>query len=622
LRYRAFKYADFDLAIHSQTIWNILHGSVYSSILGIPFLGNHLNLILFLLTPFYIIFSSPLTLLLLQSLFLGLAVIPLYFLARDILDKKFAFIFSLLYLTYPSLHFVNRYEFHPVSFSIFFLLFMFYYFEKEKYIPFLCFMFLSLLCKENISLGIFFFGLYILLFRKQRRQWSLVLLPVSLIWFIFGLKLMNFLNKGTIDFNYLYSHIGRSMPEVLVNITMHPGIAVKHILTKENMKFLFQLFFPLGFLSLLSPKVLFISIPFFLQQLLSVRPEDHTIAYHYTAKLIPFLFISAIYGTRLILRSKFINRYNWFLISTLLIVSVISNISFGLLPKMPGYFSSRYAMKDIDYIKQDLIDKVPKDASVVATFEFLPKLSGREKLYSFHHVYSGTYTLSSSKKYVLPEEVEYALVDFDDYLTFTSFYLPQQYRNLQKFFANNSWGILSVVDNIVFLKKGYKSNLILCQMLEKPVSSGSARFLIDENLKIWGYDIGDKSVRPGQPIHLSFIWECIQEADRDYWVAFKLVDRAGKTLHKYNHPICYRIYPTYAWEQGDILKENIWILAPFDITAKDVWLKMSVFDRGTAGIKGGLAKGATIKANARGVFDKEGWINLGKVTVEVGADRL
>ncbi len=51
LKFNSYNYTDFDLAVHSQVLWNILHGSIYSSILGIDFLGNHMHLILFLIAP-------------------------------------------------------------------------------------------------------------------------------------------------------------------------------------------------------------------------------------------------------------------------------------------------------------------------------------------------------------------------------------------------------------------------------------------------------------------------------------------------------------------------------------------------------------------------------------------
>jgi glycosyltransferase involved in cell wall biosynthesis len=87
LKYNSFRYDDFDLAVHAQTLYNILHGSLESSILGVPFLGNHLNFILFLIAPIYAIFRSPLTLLLLQTAALGLSGYPIYLIAKEQLPK-------------------------------------------------------------------------------------------------------------------------------------------------------------------------------------------------------------------------------------------------------------------------------------------------------------------------------------------------------------------------------------------------------------------------------------------------------------------------------------------------------------------------------------------------------
>lgn len=614
LRYNGFDYSDFDLAVHAQTVRNILHGSIYSSILGIPFLGNHLNLILFLIAPVYAIFQTPLTLLLLQTVFIGLAVIPIYLLARDILDRKFALVFSLLYLVYPALNFINRYEFHPVAFSIFFLLFMIYYFEKARFVPFLCFMFLSLLCKENIALGILFFGLYILISRKRSLRWSIVPLVTAILWLTVGLKVMFHLNRGMIDFGYIYSHLGRSAPEIIGNIVKHPYPFLRLVFARQNMKLLTQLFFPLGFVPFLSLKALFIPIPFFLQQLLSIRAEDHTIRYHYAAKLIPFLFMSAIYGTRSLLRSRFIKQHQWAFVAALLIVSAVSNLSFGLLPKMPTYFSHRRSVREINYKKQDLVDRIPEDASVVATFAFLPKLSQRKSIFSFHHVYIGKYTLSN-KEYVLPSDVEYALIDFDDYLTFTSFYRPEQYVNLQKFLFSGRWALVEAVDNIALFKKGYQSDKILFASSEQSAALSPARIFVEDNITARGYRIENRKVRAGDTIRLSFIWECLRKSGKDYWVAFKLVDENGNAIHEYNHPICYRIYPTYSWKKGDILKEYCWILAPSKTKTKEATLKMGIFDRSTAGPKGGVARGVSVRTTGLS-FDNKGWINLGKIQID------
>lgn len=615
LRYHVFNYSDFDLAVHAQTVYNILHGSIQSSILGIPFLGNHLSLILFLIAPIYAIFSTPLTLLFFQTLLIGLGAVPLFLLAKEVLDKKFAFLFSVLYLLFPALTNISQYEFHPVAFTIFFLLFMFYFFEKSRFIPFVCFMVLSLLCKENMALGIFFFGLYVIFFRKKSWKWSVVPIVLSLLWLIIGIKVLHSFNQGTIDFNYIYSHIGKSIPEVVVNLFIHPGVTLRYIFDQGNMKLLIQLFLPLGFLCLLSPKTLFIALPFFLQQMLSIRAEDHTIDYHYAAKLIPFLFIAAVYGARTVLKSKFLNRHKIILVAFLIVSCIVSNIFFGLLTKIPGNFSTRYKMKDISYYKQEFIEKIPQGASVVATFEFLPKLSQRKEIHSFHHVYIGTYTLSK-KKYVLPEDIDYALLDFDDYLTFTDFHLPQHYKRLQDFFAGNKWGLIAIADNVGLFKRAEKTDLKLYQILDEATSLSSVRFNIEDNIIGLGYNIAKDSVKAGDVVPLSFVWQCNRETKKDYWISFKLEDKEGNILHQYNHPICYRIYPTFGWKKGDIIRENVWLIVPQKLKIKEARIKMLVFDRGTAGLKGGIAKGSAVKSNMYGIFDSGGWINLGSIEID------
>jgi uncharacterized membrane protein len=613
-RYRVFHFNDQDWAIYAQTVWNILHGSTYTSILRLSFLGNHFSLILFLVVPIYAIFRTPLTLLFLQSLLVGLGAWPIYLLSKDALDKKFAICFSFSYLIFPALSYGNYYEFQPIIFVTFFLLFMFYYFEKERFFPFICFMLLSLLCKENISLGVLFFGCYVIFFSRRAWKWSLTPLAAGALWFVCVLKIKPYFNQNIIQFDLIYGHLGKSLPEVIFNIFRHPGFTLKLVFADANIKFLSKLLFPLLFLSLLCPKTLFISLPFFLQQLLSRRGVDHTIRFHYAAKLVPFLFISAIHGTKFLLRFRFFSRYRWSLIGGLLIASILSNFWFGPLPKIWQNFSSHFIMEEIDYKKQELIDEIPKDASVVATFEFLPKLSHRKELYSFQHAYVGKHTLSQ-KDYVLPKDVEYALIDFNDYLTFTGFYHPARYKNIQKIFEKERWGLLTAVDNIVLLRRGYKSNSDLYKVLKKITPLSSIKLSIEDNITVWGYNIENKKVRPGQTIHISFIWECLRQARKDYWLIFKIIDKEEKVLHRYNHPICYQINPTYVWKKGDIIKENMWILVPSKIKEKDVWLKMGIIDRSAVEPRGGVARGVPVRTNKEGMFDKEGWIELGRIEV-------
>src|SRR5690349_12264067 len=71
IKYRYYLYADFDFAIFAQAMEGLLHGSFYSSIRGLVWLGDHSSLVLVLLTPLYAVFHHPVTLLVLQCLALA-----------------------------------------------------------------------------------------------------------------------------------------------------------------------------------------------------------------------------------------------------------------------------------------------------------------------------------------------------------------------------------------------------------------------------------------------------------------------------------------------------------------------------------------------------------------------
>ena len=89
LKYNNFLYNALDLAIINNVFYNTLHGNAFwSSIQGHSYIGDHFTPILFLLLPFYSIYQSPLTLLILQTVFLALTAWPIYKISLFILKKE------------------------------------------------------------------------------------------------------------------------------------------------------------------------------------------------------------------------------------------------------------------------------------------------------------------------------------------------------------------------------------------------------------------------------------------------------------------------------------------------------------------------------------------------------
>lgn len=152
-----------DLAIFEQSLWSTLNYGLLlwnTAEFGVHF-RVHFDPILFFLLPFYILHQSPITLLVLQSVFLGLGALPLYYLAKNELKSDIAgVVFSLSYLLYPPIQGVNWFDFHPECLLPFFLITAFYYFKKNNFYRYFLFLVLALMCKETVATITVFMGVY------------------------------------------------------------------------------------------------------------------------------------------------------------------------------------------------------------------------------------------------------------------------------------------------------------------------------------------------------------------------------------------------------------------------------------------------------------------------------
>ncbi len=575
MKFNSFSYNDFDLAIHDLAEWNLIHGSIYNSILGIPFLGNHMHLIMFLIAPIYIIFSHPLTLLLLQTIALGITAFPIYFLSRRLLDDNWALIISIAYLFYPALGYTNLYEFHPTVFATFFLAVTIYYYTLNRFAKFIIFLILSMFCQENIPLAGIMFGV-LAIFNKRKLKWIVTPILIGALYLFIALSLMSYFNGNTIQFIAIYGHLGSSPPQILLNILTNPQLLIRTLFRTQSFIFLLHIFLPVSFLPIFSPLILIPALPFFFQHLLSARISELTIFYHYTAEIIPFIFAALIFSMEFLLKNSHVKKYQLYLKVSLLSVLLASNIFLG--PHLALLRSiSTFKKSNLDLYKDSFLAEIPKDASVVATFEYLSHLSHRSNLYSFHHVYMGYYTISN-KKYALPQNVQYALIDFNDFLTFRSFYSPDNYKNIQKFLSEGNWQAQDLIDPIVLFRKNIPAKYTLCEILQDNVSqiANKMEVNIENEIQLIGYNLSEP--KDDNVLNIVFFWRCLKPTKKDINFFLDLVDEDNQTAMRKPFPICYRIFPTNSWQEGQIFKDQYRIKIPFNLSRGNYELRMGFFD--------------------------------------------
>lgn len=453
-KYTNLLYNDFDLAVHNQSVANIMRGDLSSSILGIPFLGNHMVLILFLIAPLHIVFPSPMLLLAVQTIVLASGAWAVYLLARHEIDERWAFVFSAIYLIYPPLIYMNLYEFHPVALATTFLLYAFYFFRLERHRPFWIFAILASLCQENVPLVIAGFGFYALVIRRRWR-WVVPQIVFGLLAFaVITLAIMPRLNDK-IQYLALYSQFGSTPGAIVKGMLTHPASTFLFMFSTAKLHFLNQLAAPLGYLSLLNPLALLPAMPVFLQRLLSARPTEAEMIYHYQAELIPFMFASAILGAGFVMRrftqgiprTALFSILLFFPIATFLLT--VMHPSFARRTNLAGQNTAARNRFIERYLRE-----MPGDAVVAATFEFLPRLSNQSELYSLHHIYDGRYTLSTIP-YQAPANISHVVMNTFDSLTFghTGFYGPTNYTNLQAMLSNSEWEIHGNIEGYIILRR-------------------------------------------------------------------------------------------------------------------------------------------------------------------------
>ncbi len=576
--YKNMIYKDFDLAVHTQTLWNLAHGSGFSSILGVHFLANHVILIFYPLSIIYRLLPSALMLLVLQSLALALGGLFSYQLATRYLNRSWAFCISMVYFLYPPLGYANLFEFHPTTLAVPFLFLMITAYTDKKFYLFLLWAAFAMSCQENIALAVFMFG-PLALVERRKWHWSGVPALIAAAWFYISVgRIRPIFNKGTIDFMSIYSHIGKNWPEITISLLTKPTIVLGSLFSVETFLFLIQIFGPLLLMPFVGWTYCLPLIPFFLQHILSERSAERTIYYHYVAEMIPFLITASIIGIKWFLEKFPKKLYHFILLLAFIASFLCSAILISPYSKSLDDLE-RFSDKKSLELERHLMSKIPKEAAVVSTFKFLPALSNRRELYSFHHVYMGTYTLSS-KKYLLPETTQYALLDMNDSSTF-GFEKPDSQANLENFFKNDRWEIIDSGQDVLLLKKGGKSGIDALYRVN-PIGMKPPDLKFDANLndeiQLDGIKMQMGSESHEGQVQFTFYWKCLKKTARNYGMAITLVDSKGQTFYQYYRNICYRLHPTNEWNAGDIVSENYWFIMPAKVPEGAIEVRMGCYD--------------------------------------------
>ncbi|MEZ4767156.1 MAG: DUF2079 domain-containing protein [Caldilineales bacterium] len=305
-RHNHFNSKAYDLGLHAQVWWNTSHGRLFAGSVEVDnYLGDHVSPVIILLAPLYRVFPDPRTLLVVQAVALALGALPLAVLARRRISATpylFSLVLALIFLTYPALGFVNRFEFHEEVLVVPLLLAAFLALDMRRSGWMSLALLLALLCKEDVGLTVAAFGLFAWWraraasgngVRTRIGRIGLLWAAIGLAWSLIALLVViPAVRAGPSDTLTRYSWLLAGPADILGN----PARIVQHLLADpRRLWMLVKFLLPVGFTSLLSPAIL-VSLPAILVNWLAGNLYQSSIYFHYAAATIPVVFAAAVYG--------------------------------------------------------------------------------------------------------------------------------------------------------------------------------------------------------------------------------------------------------------------------------------------------------------------------------------
>ena len=483
----------YDLGNYNQAFYTTLfEGRLFYYTADLPanpsgsLFGVHFTPLFFILLPIYFLYPRPETLLIVQSIVIGLGALPIYYMTtRKLKNELLGLLLAGLYLLNPAVQGINWYDFHPEAFIPFFMLSALHFFDTQKTAMYFAFILLALSCTQFVSICIIFMVIYLLLrcyFEKKRaieefycKEVKILLLTIllAIIWLALSLHITHLFNpyiqvmSGKIYWEELDAE---TLLEVPIKAVLNPMNALRAISYDFYEKIIYALilFGTVMFLPLLEPCILICFIPWLSIAFLSNYPPFYQLGLQYPAFVVPFLFYGTVLGLRKLTnlmekrRSQKILRYFYVFF---IIFCLFFTVTLSPLNSSPP-FSYSYISYGIPQVNEHnkyvlkLVNLVPKDASVLTQSNIFPLLSSRHDAYVFPSscLYILNHTFNETLQNLI-NKVDYILLDIKSDPIATI--LTLRYINCSNF------GMYASVDGAILLKRYYNNTPVYFKPLEE-----------------------------------------------------------------------------------------------------------------------------------------------------------
>jgi uncharacterized membrane protein len=389
-----FNTFDYDLGQYDNLIYNALHGRPMRCTPLIregnwTELKNHADFSIYALLPFYALVPRAETLLVLQSTMLGLGAIPLYRFAARRVEPWVAACLAVAYLLFAPLHTANFFDFHMQPIAAGTLLWMIDMFDQRRYKTVAVLILIALGCREDVSIGLTAFGLFVIL-TGQRVRAGAVIVAVAATYFVI-MRFVVMPSFGQWGFEGFYRELfpanDNSFRGVIATMVSNPLWVFKTMMTEDKLRYALQIMVPIAFLPLRRAYLWLAVAPGSLFTVLTtLYPPTTQISYQYSCHFVPYIFTASALALAAYGNSEEGRRRRKAAVMAALLGTALVTTHWGAIPPRlafrAGYGNVRFErVSEAEKLKRKYLHElealVPRQATFAVSDAELPHLSNR-----------------------------------------------------------------------------------------------------------------------------------------------------------------------------------------------------------------------------------------------------
>ena len=520
LKYFSLDSSAYDLGIHSQILWSTLHGHMfYSPLIGGNFLAEHFAPFEFVQLPIYLIYPSPISILIFQAVFVSFAAVPLYLVSKYVMgmgmDKLSTNLISLaLVISFEMSPYVQSpvsFDFHNIAFLPFFFFMAIYsFFRRRGFLHITSLAFIVSLHSNFVYIaGSIILYEFIYLRTKSGTDmkswaprnsnklfiWQISILAAAIailyLYLVFsGIMKGYFSGSGGYSFFPSTGETGSPSTSVLGLLALvfkNPVELFVFVSSNYEYKLFFILFIfvLLGMTPFFAPLSLITALPYLMYAVPSNYASYYELGYQYTGMFVGPVYLAAIFGIPNLLKFlKFRSvrnrdicsiRKKSFTLAFIILMAATLSLPLGLFP--PPHTSSSPAGSNLvslsdlklnngSFFLLDSEKYIPEDSYILTQNNLMPYFS------NYMNAYSTPWSpgiLGNMSKF------QYIVIQNSSMWAYQSSTSPSLSSIVNGVLANKTWGVYMSLpaSNITILKKGYSG---------KPLAvSGLARYAYNGN---------------------------------------------------------------------------------------------------------------------------------------------